>query len=185
MDDSNVRFLIFVVAAAATVIASLITTYVARAAAIKERRRALYGEAIQAAVSWNELLYRVRKRRDNKEHAREITEKFHETQDRLAYYQGWVASESKYLARSYRRLIARIKTETEPLIQQAWSEPVRKTKDLAKSDGDTHSDVHKFVDAFVQDVRSHLSLLPWRKLAVAWRNRGSRGNPDERSSSDD
>lgn len=176
MEESDLRFLIFIVAAAATIIATLITTYASRSAATKERRRVLYGEAIQAAVSWNELLYRVRRRRDNKEHAREIIEKFHDAQDRLSYYQGWVASESRYLARSYRRLVSHIKTETEPLIQQAWNQPVRKLSDLTSSNGDSHPNIDAQVDHFVCDIRSYLSWQPWRKLAVAWRNRASQHN---------
>jgi hypothetical protein len=136
-------------------------------AAKRERRRSLYSEAVKAAVAWDEMLYRVRRRGDGAERA--LIDRFHELQDDLTFHTSWVGSESKYMSRSYTKLTKGVKQATEDLIKTAWKEPLRPIPGDAL-DGEIHPDTDRYVEAFLTDVRSHLSPLPWRKLAVACRN---------------
>ncbi len=157
------------IAATATVTAAVVAAAAAYFSSRLDRRRILYSEAVRAAVAWKELLYRVRRRADSDEAAHAIIALFHDTQDQLTYYQGWVGSDSKYMARSYKRLVRRVKTTTEPLIQEAWQASPRLIPGSAIS-SDVHPDIETWTEEFLKDVRSHLSWQPWRKLAVVLRN---------------
>ncbi len=133
----------------------------------RDRRRILYSQAVQAVLKWNEMLYRVR-RRDESE-ARELIHSFHELQENLAYYEAWIASESKYLDRSYARLVKSVKDAAQPLLHSAWVQ-LRPVPGAALPE-DVHPNPKVEVERFMTDVRSHLSPWIWRRWAVAYRNR--------------
>mgnify|MGYP001496572196 CR=1 FL=1 len=156
------------VPAAATIIVAILSALAAYLGVKRERRRSLYSDAVKAAVAWEEMLYRVRRRGEGAE--RGLIDRFHELQDSLTFYDAWVGSDSKYMSRSYRKLTTGVKKATEDLIKSAWQDPIRPVPGDAR-DGEAHPDIGRYVDAFLADVRSHLSPLPWRKLAVAGRNR--------------
>ena len=153
-------------AATAIAVASL-SALAAYLASKRERRRALYSEAVKAAVAWEEMLFRVRRRSADQE--RELVDTFHTLQDDLTYHRAWVGSESKYMKRSYDKLAAEVKKATAELITEAWTKPIRPVPGNALPD-DVCPELAPFVDAFLRDVRSHLSPWFWRKLAVVWRN---------------
>jgi hypothetical protein len=159
---------IAILGTAAAVVVALLSALAAYLASKRDRRRTLYSKAVQVIVGWKEMLYRVRRRRDDQ--AADLVTAFHARQDELTYYQAWIAGESKYMSRSYARLVRGIKGETEALIEAAWEAPVRPAPGKALPE-DAHPDISPDVDAFAADLRSHLSPLPWRKLAVAYRNR--------------
>jgi hypothetical protein len=158
---------IAIVGVAASIVVAIISGLTAYLAAKREGRRQLYGEAVQAIVTWREMVYRVRRRDANQD--RELIGAFHDLQSRLSYYEAWMGSESKYTTRSYCRLVKEVKTECEPLIQEAWKSPVRSSP-AVDVPTDRHPNIHSAVDNFLKDVRSHLSPLPWRKLALGARN---------------
>jgi hypothetical protein len=172
MSDAEQKLLAAAIAAVATLAVGVLGALVAYSNARRERRRLLYSEATKAAVGWVELLYRVRRRGSAKEDAAAIVDQFHTLQDQLTYYQGWVASESKYMARSYRRFVCRVKERLEPLIQDAWSKPGRAPFDITPAD-EEHPDIQPWADEFLRDVRAQLSWQPWRKMAMASRNKAA------------
>jgi hypothetical protein len=141
------------------------TTYMATK---RERRRVLYGQAVQAIVAWGEMLYRVRRREAGRE--RDLIDMFHDLQDKLAYHEAWIGSESKYMSRSYKRLVSSVKSATETLITKAWADEVRPVPGNAVV-GDEHPNHSTAVDAFLRDVRAHLSPIVSRRLWMAYRNR--------------
>ena len=150
-----------------TVVVAILSALAAYLAAKRDRRRTLYSEAVQAIAGWKEMLYRVRRRQTDD--APELVAQFHELQDKLAFCEAWVGSESKYMARSYRRLVREVKGATESLIQEAWETPPR-SPGAAETEFGPVPDLTSSIDRFLADVRSHLSPLPWRKLAIASRN---------------
>jgi len=152
---------------ATTVTVAILSALTAYLAAKRERRRTLYSEATQSVVGWKEMLYRVRRR--DKDQDKELVSQFHDLQDKLTYYQAWVGSESVYMSRSYSRLVKSVKGATDDLIRDAWDKTPSGHASNAGPD-DVHPDIEQFVSDFLKDVRSHLSPLPWRKLAVAYRN---------------
>ena len=153
---------------ATTVVVALLSALAAYLASKRDRRRSLYSEAVQVIVGWKEMLYRVRRRSDDQ--TRDLVNSFHDLQDKLSYYQAWIAGESKYMSRSYAKLVKGIKGKTETLIEKAWQAPGQ--PDPGKTPKvEEHPDMSEYVDAFSADLRSHLSPWPWRKVAVAWRNR--------------
>ena len=154
--------------ALATVSVAVLGGFVAYLATKREHRRQLYSEAVRAAVAWQELLYRVRRRSDDDE--RDLVHRFHDAQHELSFFEAWVASDSKYMARSFERLVTAVKTETGSLIQEAWRTEPRSVSAGASPD-DKHPNLTEERAAFMADVRSHLSPLLWRRLALVWRNR--------------
>lgn len=148
----------------AVVAASGLSAYFA---AKRDRRRVLYGKAVQEILKWNEMVYRVRRRDPSED--RDLIHAFHEIQEGLSYHQAWIASESKYLHRSYLRLVKAIKDDCLAPINAAWAQ-VRPIPG-APIPGDVHPDPQRNVDPFMRDVRSHLSPWFWRRLALAYRNR--------------
>lgn len=168
MSDGERAFALAGIAGSVSITVAVLGGLLAYMAAKRQQRRATYSEAVKAATAWKELLYRVRRRGPRQ--ARELIGRFHDAQDNLSYYQAWVEVESKYMARSYRRLVDAVKAKTEADIQAAWRAEVRSVPDDALPE-DTHPDLSGDVGAFLQDVRSHLSPWPWRKAAMVWRNR--------------
>lgn len=154
--SGSVTFVVAVVGAGLTYLASK-----------RDRRRKLYGEAIKAALSWHEMLYRVRRRGTAEEPA--LISRFHDLQETITFYQGWIGSESRSMERSYSRLVGRVKQKTEHLITAAWMAPIRPVPGNALP-ADEHPDVHSDAEDFLKDVRSHLSLQPWRKIALMIRS---------------
>jgi predicted metal-dependent hydrolase len=162
---------IALVGSAVTVVVALLSALTAYLAAKRERRRVLFSEAVQAIIGWKEMLYRVRRR--GSDQTRELVQSFHALQDKLSYYEAWIGSESKFMSRSYSRLVRTVKSSTMPLIQNAWDRPVRPEPGNA-TDEDIHPNLDNAVDGFLRDVRSHLSPVFIRKFALAYRNRRTR-----------
>lgn len=170
LTETERALLVAMMAAFASISVAILTATAAYLSAKRERRRSLYGECVKAAIAWVELLYRVRRRGSADEAASALDERFHEAQESLAYYSGWVGSDSKFMARSYRTLVSEVKAQTSTAIQDAWGQEGR-APGSPPSEGDVHPDISAAVDRFLRDVRSHLSWQPWRKLAFAYRNR--------------
>jgi hypothetical protein len=156
------------VPASVAVIVAVLSALAAYLARKRERRRELYGQAVKTAVGWQEMLYRVRRRAAGEE--RDLIARFHDLQDDLSYQRAWVGSESKYMKRSYDRLADGVKRATAEPIRSAWEQPLRAVPGNATPE-DANPDVDPLIEAFLTDVRLHLSPWPWRKLALASRNR--------------
>jgi hypothetical protein len=169
--DDQLKLVAAGAAASAAVIVAVLSAFLARVFAGRDRRRQMYGEAFRAALEWQEMLYRVRRRDKSDEAERVILDRFHDLQERLNYYEGWIGSESKYMRRSYRDLVEKQKLATRALIQEAWDKPGKKGN---AADGDLHPDAggsRTAPDVFLRDVRNHLSVQPWRWFMVIIRNR--------------
>lgn len=170
LSDSETALLVAAVGAGVTILLALFGALVSFTHARSDRRRGVYSEATRSALAWTELLYRVRRRETGKEH--DLIDKFHDAQEDLSFYTAWIGSDSVFVQRSFTRLVNAVKSETEPLIQAAWKEGPRKPPGDALPD-DQHPNVTAAQNTFLKDVRAHLSVWPWSRLAVAWRNRDS------------
>lgn len=168
LTENERAVMVAVIAGSVALVVPLLGALAAYLATKRQQRRTTYSEAVRAATAWKELLYRVRRRRADG--VPQLMERFHVAQEELAYYEAWIGAESHYMAASYKRLVAAVKTKTEPLIQQAWKDRVRTPPGDAQP-GDVHPDLEPDVGVFLQDVRGHLSPWPWRKLAVVLRNK--------------
>jgi hypothetical protein len=157
------------VALLSAVLVAMLSAFIARIFVGRDRRRQMYGEAFRVALEWREMVYRVRRRDNSTEHDRALVDRFHELQERLDYYEGWIGSESKYMRRSFKRLVTAVKDATKYELQSAWNTP----GESGNADpGEHHPAIpQSAMDDYLRDVRSHLSLQPWRWLCVAWRNR--------------
>jgi hypothetical protein len=141
-----------VVAAAIAGAAALVLAGLTGAAAYitrkRERQRDLYGQAYEAAMAWREMLYRVRRRAVGDEADRALVERFHQLQERIDYYRGWIGSESPYMARSYCQLVDAIKKGVEKPLIAAWGEDPRRPASAGTKDSDEHLTAQPTVSAF-------------------------------------
>jgi hypothetical protein len=160
-----VPLIVALVAAAVALTVAALNMYLNRA----DRRRDLYSAAYRAALAWVELFYRVRRR--DKDNPRELVALFHQAQEDIDYHQGWLTTESAELGRAYATFVAKVKAETRPLIQQAWTEdPCDLATGMDVLDGD-RPDVETAKRQFLSDVSDHLSLSPERRLKLKARYR--------------
>jgi hypothetical protein len=109
-------------AAGGTVIGAAITAVLALGGAIYlnhverrredlNRRRDRYSEAYPTAMEWCEGVYRVRRRAPDGSEDRELVKRFHDLQERIAYYQGWLCIEAADLGRSYQDFLGKVVAE--------------------------------------------------------------------------
>jgi len=164
----------------ATVTAALVAAAVAlylntrgRKNAERDRRRTLYSEAYRVALEWCEGIYRIRRRPQDGSGDVDLVRHFHDMQERIAYYEGWLAMESPVLGRAYKRFLREVMNEARALIQQAWSRPgCPPTQQTSPDDkGPALNDVK---ERFLLDVREHLSGWPWVRGRLKKRERKAR-----------
>ena len=58
------------IALVSAVLVALLSAFVARIFVGRDRRRQMYGEAFRVGLEWREMVYRVRRRDNSKEHDR-------------------------------------------------------------------------------------------------------------------
>jgi hypothetical protein len=155
----------FIGAAIPATIAAAVAIYVSvvgRKREDQQRRRDLYSEAYRLALEWCEAIYRVRRRPPDGSQDRELVEHFHKLQERIAYYEGWLAIENEKLGAAYRTFLNRVLLECRPLIQDAWSKPGRDPTDTRPADEATPK-VQQAKEDFLAEVRLHLAS-GWARL---------------------
>lgn len=176
LDDAKPQVAAALIAAAGALLLAALRALTWLLSAHRDRRRDLYGRAYQDAMAWLEMLYRIRRRGNDEPSERDLVERFHSVQERIDHHRGWLGSESRYLARSYCRLVSAIKRETESLIQAAWQQPGR-PPGHPTADDECHPRIEPHSLDFLTDVRLHLSLWPvFPGVRLAWRNRGNDNN---------
>ena len=110
------------IAATTTIAAVLIGSFTTQMGGSQNRRRSTYGDALRTVVAWTEMPHRLRRR--GADHGAELIDRFHTLQEDLAYHQGRIGSESKFVERSFTRLMAAAKEATRGPIDRAWADPV-------------------------------------------------------------
>jgi hypothetical protein len=156
-------------AADGTVIGASITAVLAATVAIylnavgrkredRNRRRDIYSQAYRTALEWCEAVHRVRRRAADGSEDRALVEQFHQLQERIAYYQGWLCIEAADLGRSYESFLDKVLAECRPLLQEAWSKPGREPTEPPPSD-ERAPDLSEAKTTYLREVRKHLS--PW------------------------
>lgn len=138
----------------------------------RDRRRTLYSNAYQAALSWEEMFYRVRRRDPDKLYV--VAKRFHAIQEQIDFHQGWIASESAALGRAYCRLILTIKAHALEPIRAAWLQPPVSPDDGFSVDPIGGRQIDEAKERFIADLRDHLSFWPQRRLALRKRYRDAK-----------
>jgi len=166
LSDNDVKLVVGASSAITAVSVAVISAALARVFSQRDRRRQMYGEAFRTALAWREVVYRVRRRDNSEQHDRELIDRFHDLQERLDYYEGWIGSESRFMRRSYRKLVIASKGATRHDLQQAWN---RRGRTGNADPNDHHPTIdRRHTDEFLKDVRGHLSV--WRRPGVWKRN---------------
>jgi hypothetical protein len=152
--------------------ASLAGLLLARFGDRRDRRRTLYTEAYQAALAWEEVYYRVRRR--DLERPYELAARAHEIQEQVNFYEGWIGGESPALGRAYCRLVLTIKAHTAEPIREAWAQQPSKPEDGFSVEPLRAPEIELAKDRFISDLRDHLCFNPLRRGALVRRYEGRR-----------
>lgn len=158
--------------AGSAVLAALLTHYLGQNERELANRRQLYAEALQSALGWREMLYRVRRRQKGKDDEKVITQQFHSLQEKIDYYDGLIWSYSKSLSKSYRSLVTEIKRTTEPLLREAWKDnPISpQTYDpTASKNPKFKKELDSFMEDVIRQVKPRYHILA--KINLWWNNR--------------
>lgn len=151
----------FIGAAIPATIAALVAIYVNVVGRKREdtsRRRDLYSQAYKLALEWCEAIYRVRRRASDGSQDRELVERFHDLQERIAYYEGWLTIENERLGRAYQQFLKKVLQECRPLLQDAWLKPGREPTE-PRPDDEKNPALDRAKETFLKEVRRHLQ--PW------------------------
>lgn len=168
-EDFSTKLAIAVVGILGTLVVALLSAFVGRTLAVRDRRREQYGEAYKTAVEWREMLHRVRRRKTNGDGDADLAQKFHDLHERIAFHEGWIGSESEAMRRAFRTLQTAVRDETREDIQKAWKADATKSTEALEPQPTT---VNRAADdAFLKAVRRHLSWQPWRRVALLWSQR--------------
>jgi hypothetical protein len=81
---------------------------------------------------------------------------FHQLQERIAYYQGWLCIEAADLGRSYQTFLDAVMAACDPLLKDAWSRPGREPT-TPTPDDEPAPDLTKAKETYLREVRKHLS----------------------------
>ena len=110
-----------IVAAALSVLGTIIAGIIPRWSEATERRRTRYAEAIELLVAWAEFPYRIARRVDNHpETLKELGVLGHTLQERLAFHGAWVSSESPRMGRLYNDVVRELKTHVGQALTDVW-----------------------------------------------------------------
>lgn len=148
---------------------SLVTLLFTRYFEVMSDKKKLFADAYKAAMAWQEMLYRVRRRAPGVVEEQKLVERFHQLQEEINYYQGLVFTESEVLGLSYDRFVNHVKKENKQLIQEAWESPIRRPK-LGVIKTSKYPNTTKAGKAFLRDTRNWFSFWQVPKLFVLWRN---------------
>lgn len=150
-------------------IVSLVSAVVAAISAMianaRSRRRETYGEAYKVAMEWSEMPFRIV--RSTEKESDDLRHRFHELQESLYFYRGWIATESKAVAQSYGDLVSIVKEVTGPAIKQAKLEIGK--PGAASQLPKCQDEIAPASEAFLEDVRNHLSLWSWKHRKIGER----------------
>jgi hypothetical protein len=117
----SIANLIGLVAIVASAFGALIIFALSQLAATRDRQREEYAKALQSAVKWKEMPYRIRRRDPNDQAAAtRLVEVMHELQEEIAFHDAWLSVQAPEVAIAYRSLIEKVKSETEGHLQVAW-----------------------------------------------------------------
>jgi hypothetical protein len=156
VDENQIKLLLAGIAVVGTILGIVAGAVANFITSRSTRRRSVYGAA---------LPYRVARRGTGEEDA--LRERFHQLQEDLACHRGLIGSESKYVERSYTRLVNKVKADCRAPIKRAWGGALADDE----AEKPTGEGLSPDISGFLRDVRCHLSPWPWRKVALWWSNR--------------
>jgi len=162
LSESSSKVIIAIISSFATL---LFTRYFE---SMSEKKK-LFADSYRAALAWQEMLYRVRRRAAGIKAEQKLVERFHELQEEIDYYQGLISTESEALGHSYERFVKRVKSENNQLIQDAWKSPVRRPKSGAPKN-EKNPNTLDAGKSFLRDTRDWFSIWQLPKLFVTFRN---------------
>jgi hypothetical protein len=139
-------------------VVAIVNSAVGRKNEHDDRRREQYAGAYRAALEWCEAVYRVRRRNPDGSQDHDIVERLHDLQERIAFYEGWLSTESESLGRAYGDFLRAVLAECEPLLKDAWSRLGRPPTE-PKPEDEKSPDLSDAKAAFCEAVRRH--MRPW------------------------
>lgn len=153
--------------ATAALAGGLMTGLISYAKSQRARRRRIIAEAVEVAFDRIEILYKIRRRPTDTallaQDELNIRNEMHQIQSKTEYYISILSSESVWLGSCYEKLINKIRSQTEPLFQDAWAQ---KPKGVGVQLKDVkHPDLGNARREFILETQRYFN--PLRRLVFA------------------
>ena len=151
---------------------AVITKLMERTGAHLDHVREGYAEASKALVAWSQFPDRIQRRVDDEPATRAALATLgSDITERLAYYSGWVSTESRLMGDLYMTLAAKLRNDIAPRAQEAWKRgPRRSGREMNMGVGVVDASptgwtfVRSFADGFQYRFGWRRYLVPQRLL---------------------
>lgn len=166
---------------AATLSGSLVGGLISYYKTSRMRQKQVVAEAFETALARVELLYKVRRRTDNKELLAEdelaIRNEMHAMQQKTEYYIGVLNAESGWFGASYEKLVGSVKAATENLFRDAWKKQPKGVG--AELKGAKHPQITLARKEFIKDTQRYFNPIKRLFFTTKFRISGYRSKGDE------
>ena len=140
-----------------------------RRAEVRDARRSALAAAYEAATSWIEAVYRVRRRSDQSSDT--VVQHLHDLQEAIYFHRGVLSTRSLTLARAYDEYVEAVKKVCREPLQEAWADEVRDPSEWTRPRDfhpDTSEDLHEAEEAFLTAARRYHSAWVLPRLLPVW-----------------
>jgi hypothetical protein len=138
---------------------SVLLWHLNQRAATNDRKRQEYAKALALVFKWQEMPYRIL-RRDPESPAQPLIQRMHDLQEKIAFYEAWIAVESTQISVAYRDLIKETRKQVAPHLQAAWqSDPP-----ISPNVGNRYPvEVEQYKRSYIEAVRAHFQWTNWSR----------------------
>ncbi|MEX0992209.1 MAG: hypothetical protein WD004_08085 [Actinomycetota bacterium] len=130
----------------------------------RERKSTMFASAIEATVAYQEMPYRVRRRPpDDASERMRLVNSMSDVQEKIAFHQAWIATESEQVAEKYKVLVDAVRREAGEHMRQAWLQPaISSDADVNMAEPLLCPEADRAREQCVEGMRKHLrSWLHW------------------------
>lgn len=176
---ANLAFWGLLVPVALALLAAYFNSYENRKQAAFRHRSDLtqrYGDALAAAMAWQEVPYRIARRpSDDTAIVAALVEHIHRLQEQIQHHRRWLGFESPIVGDSYAALVDEVKAQADNAIKEAWrGKPAVEARDQVLASPPPAIDVAAQCEAFFTAAQEHINKI------TAVRKLPSRRKPEKR-----
>jgi hypothetical protein len=135
----------------------------------RDRRRAMYADALAACMEYREFPYVIYRRNGEKpaEERTRISEALREVQKRIAQHRAWLKTESKDVAEKYEDLVTTLKAVAGEEMKRRWADkPIEEDAAMTVVPKMDWHLIEEKEEAYLKAVRKQLAPV-WKRLFMA------------------
>jgi hypothetical protein len=149
----------------------LLTFVLGQRASARERQRQEYAKALQAAVKWTEMPFRIRRRlRNDAETKLKLAGQLHDLHEEIAFHHAWLSVEAPRVATVYQTMCDKIRAQTRNHLIDAWDADVSEDDSMNLRGIEYPVEYAVEREAYIREVHDHLLWFGVREKTIGrWR----------------